>query len=216
MSNVIIIAPHPDDETLGCGGSILKHKSNNDVVSCIFVTNNIGTSYFDERQNEINKVSQSYSFDYVYKLDFCAAKLTSVDLAKMVQDISNIFHERKPDTVYIPFAHDVHSDHRITFEASVACTKSFRYPFIRKILMYETLSETDFSPIAHFAPNYFVDISDFFEQKLEIMKLYKTEVQEGCYPQSLNNIESLARLRGSAICSRYAEAFQLIKLIEKK
>lgn len=214
MSTVAIIAPHPDDETLGCGGSILKHKANGDTVLCVFITNNIGMPYFEQRQLEITRVSESYGFDYVYKLDFCATKLEDSSLTKLIEGISLIFHERKPDTVYLPFAFDVHSDHRITFDASMACTKSFRHSFIRKILMYETLSETDFSPLGVFKPNCFVDISRFIDKKLEIMKIYKREVQDTPYPRSLERITALATYRGGQIGANYAEAFQLVKMIE--
>lgn len=217
MKNVVVIAPHPDDETLGCGGTILRHKSVKDFISCVFVTNNIGSSYFEERQKEISLISQFYNFDKIYKLDYLAANLTTSDLPKLVSDFSRIFYEICPDTIYLPFAFDIHSDHRITFEAAVACTKSFRFPFIKKILMYETISETDFSPIKSFLPNYFVDISYFCKKKIEAMHIYKTEILDKCkkgYPRSSNGIMSLAMLRGCAIGRKYAESFQLIKFID--
>ena len=112
---------------------------------------------------------------------------------------------------------DVHSDHRIAFQAIYSCTKSFRKPFIERILMYETLSETEFVPALSenvFIPNVFVDISNYMDKKLEIMQIYKSEIMEGNLPRSLNAIKMLAAFRGSRIGTDYAEAFML--LFEKK
>lgn len=218
--NVIIIAPHPDDETLGAGGTLLKHKAQGDKVACIFVTNiseeqGYSTKRVQERQEEIEKVAKAYNFDKFYKLNYPTATLDSTSTLKLIPEISEIFNEFQPNIVYVPNSSDIHSDHRIIFDATFSCTKSFRYPFIERILMYETISETEFASYNHFEPNYFVDISDYFEKKLEIMKIYKTELQEHPMPRSLKNIEALATFRGATINKNYAESYKLIKYIEK-
>jgi LmbE family N-acetylglucosaminyl deacetylase len=100
----------------------------------------------------------------------------------------------------------------------MACTKSFRYPFIKKVLLYECISETEFAPALPekvFIPNYFVDVSKHFMKKLEIMKIYESELGEHPFPRSLRNIEALAVFRGASVGVEYAEAFQLIKYIDK-
>lgn len=218
-NNVIVIAPHPDDETLGAGGTLLKHKDQGDKVACVFVTNiseeqGYSTKRVKERQEEIEKVVNSYNFDKFYKLNYPTATLDSTSILKLIPDISNIFNEFQPNIVYVPNYSDIHSDHRIIFDATLSCTKSFRYPFIERILMYETISETELAPINHFGPNYFVDISDYFEKKIKIMKIYKTELQEHPMPRSLKNIEALATFRGATINKHYAESYKLIKFVE--
>ena len=113
---------------------------------------------------------------------------------------------------------DAHSDHRVVFDAVMSCTKSFRYPYVKKVLMYECLSETEFAPILPervFQPNYFVDISDFIGNKIEIMKIFESELGEHPFPRSIKNIESLAIYRGATVGVNFAEAFQLIKYIDK-
>lgn len=217
--NIIVIAPHPDDETLGCGGTILKHKADGDRVACVFITNiteaqGYSAQKIQERQGEIEQVSKLYGFDSVFKLNYPTTTLDSTALLKLVPDISKIFSEFQPNTVYLPNGSDIHSDHRVTFEAVMSCTKSFRYPFIEKILAYETVSETEFASEDAFEPNYFIDISDYLNKKLEIMKVYKSEVQEHPMPRSLKNIEALATFRGATINKNYAESYKLIKLIE--
>ena len=135
------------------------------------------------------------------------------DISLIIQKISEAVLEIQPEVIYLQNRSDVHTDHQIIFKAVYACTKNFRYPFIKKILMYETLSETEFAPALRenaFIPNFFVDISDYFEEKIDIMKIYKSEVMDDPFPRSLSSIEALARFRGSRIGVKYAEAFQLL------
>jgi LmbE family N-acetylglucosaminyl deacetylase len=104
------------------------------------------------------------------------------------------------------------------FEAVYSCTKSFRYPFIRKIYMMETLSETDFALSTKedsFVPNVFVDISEFLQKKIDIMRVFESEIADHPFPRSLRNIEALATLRGATAGCEYAESFMLLKEIQK-
>jgi LmbE family N-acetylglucosaminyl deacetylase len=221
--NILIVAAHPDDEILGVGGTILKHKAKGDRLCWLIVTNVFEHQGFSaervaSRQEEIKRVAKQLGINEVVKLDYPTMTLSSSSVITMVPQISKIFTEFRPDIVYCHNRSDAHSDHRIIFDAVMACTKSFRYPFIKQVLMYEVLSETEFGPnLAEkaFLPNYFVDISEFFAQKLDIMKIYESEIGEHPFPRSLRNIEALATYRGASVGVEYAEAFQLIKYIDK-
>ena len=223
MSKVIIISAHPDDETLGAGGTILKHKQNGDEIYWLIVTDVFVSEGFSKervlfRKQEIEDVSKLYSFNNVYNLGYPTMKLNDTILFELVNKISHIFQELKPETIYVMNRSDAHSDHRIVFDAVMSCTKSFRYPYVKKVLMYECISETEFAPILPervFQPNYFVDISDFLFNKIEIMKIFDSELGEHPFPRSIKNIEALATYRGATIGVNYAEAFQLIKYIDK-
>jgi LmbE family N-acetylglucosaminyl deacetylase len=223
MKNVIVISAHPDDETIGAGGALLKHINNGDKVSWLIATNVFEHQGFskervESRQEEIERVSEAYGFEQVFILDYPTMTLSSSSLIKMVPEISDIFHKINPEVIYCVNRSDAHSDHRILFDAVMACTKSFRYPFIKKVLLYECLSETEFAPALHekaFIPNYFVDISDYCKEKIEIMRIFKSELGEHPFPRSERNIEALATYRGAAAGVEYAEAFQAIKIIEK-
>ena len=223
MSKVIIISAHPDDETLGAGGTILKHKKNGDEVHWVIVTDVFEREGFSyervlSRKQEIEKVSKLYSFNSVNNLGYPTMKLNDTILFELVNKISSIFQELEPDTIYVMNRSDAHSDHRIVFDAVMSCTKSFRYPYVKKVLMYECISETEFAPILPervFQPNYFVDISDFLNKKIEIMKIFDSELGEHPFPRSIKNIEALATFRGATIGVNYAEAFQMIKFIDK-
>jgi len=220
---VVVISAHPDDEALGCGGSLLKHKANGDEVFWVIITNVFENQGFskqrvDSRQAEIEKVKTMVGFSGVYKLDYPTMSLDNNSINTMIPKISTLFNEIKPEVIYVMNRSDAHSDHRVTFDAVMACTKSFRYPFIKKVLMYECISETEFAPVLPekvFQPNYFVDITKYFSKKLEVMRVYESELGEHPFPRSIRNIEALATFRGASVGVEYAEAFQLLKYIDK-
>lgn len=215
---ILFIAPHPDDETLGAGGTILKHKAQGDKIFWLIITDILNEHGWDsehvkQRQKEIELVADAYHFDRVYRLNLPTTKLDELPLTEIINRISTVIKEITPSTIYLQNRSDSHSDHRITFDAVMACTKSFRYPFIKRILMYETISETDFAPALpekQFIPNVFVDISEFINKKIEIMKIYNSEIMDSGLPRSLENIQALAQYRGSRIGVKAAEAFQLL------
>ncbi|MFW5673468.1 MAG: PIG-L deacetylase family protein [Rikenellaceae bacterium MAG02] len=220
MNKVLVVAVHPDDETLGCGGTLLKHKNNGDEIYWLIITSptlnhpyGFSQEVIDERISLVNQITEKYKFHKTILLNYPTQLLHAVDLRELIVSINKVIIDLEPNITYMMFKNDVHSDHRVAFDAIYSCTKSFRYPFITKILMYETLSETEFAPAlpyASFIPNVYVDITDYLDQKIEIMKLYETELMEAPYPRSISSIEALARFRGSRAGVKYAEAFMLL------
>ena len=223
MKKIIIISAHPDDEILGAGGTLLKHKAAGHQLVWILITSISEKGGFSKerrytRKREIEKVTKRVGFSQVHQLNYPTMSLNSEIMNEMIPKISSIFLEFRPEVIYVMNRSDAHSDHRYTFEAVAACTKSFRYPFVKTVLMYECISETEFAPALPekvFIPNYFVDITDFFKEKLQLMQVYESELGEHPFPRSLKNIEALAIFRGASVGVDYAEAFQLIKLIDK-
>jgi len=216
-NKVLVVAVHPDDETLGCGGTLLKHKANGDEIHWLICTAiDKNHSYYKTRENEIEEVSNLYNFDSVHNLRLKTMQVDEYNMSELIGKISKVINEVKPNIIYLPFKSDVHSDHRKIFEASYSCTKIFRYPFIKKIYMMETLSETEFAPSTKedsFVPNVFVDISEFLDTKIEIMKIFESEVGEHPFPRSERNLRALATLRGATAGCEYAESFMLLKEI---
>ena len=221
MIKVLIVATHPDDETLGCGGTILKHKDKGDQIYWLIITNIDEKNGWNKktvakRQEEIENVSQAYGFEKVYKLNFPTTKLDTIPMSELISSISKVMNEVKPHTIYLPNRSDIHTDHQVAFKAITSCTKNFRFPCIKRILLYECLSETEFSPALienAFIPNVFIDISDFFEKKIQIIRVYNSELMKASFPRSIDAIESLAKYRGSRIGKKYAESFMLIEEI---
>lgn len=221
LKKILVVAVHPDDETLGCGGTILKHKAAGDAVYWLIVTsiteeNGFAASVVEARQQEIITISAMYGFDGVFELNFPTIQLDNIPFSILIRGISNVIATVEPDTVYLPFKGDVHTDHLKVFQAAYSCTKVFRCPFIKKIIMMEILSETEFAPCLtgeSFTPNMFVDITDFLGKKIDLMKIYKSEIFKHPFPRSEKNIKALALYRGATAGCKYAESFMILKEI---
>lgn len=219
MKKVLVVAPHPDDETLGCGGTLLRHRNEGDEVSWLIITRITQNMGFSEervksRAEEIEQVAQKYDFESVLHAEFDSMALDTYPKKDLVGKVSALINEVKPEVIYLPYRLDTHSDHEVVFDAVVACSKWFRYPFVKVVRAYETLSETEFGLRPEdpgFRPNLFVDISDTIEQKIDIMKLYSGEMAEHPFPRSERSLRALATLRGSACGCEAAEAFMTLK-----
>ena len=214
----IVIAPHPDDETLGVGGTLLRRKAEGATIAWVIVTTiSIESGWSAEkvkqRNDEITRITQLYDFDEVYALNFQTTQLDAIPMSDIVKAISSVFKSFRPEEVFVPHPSDVHTDHRVVFNAVSACTKWFRYPSVKRVLAYETLSETDFGlgTDQAFRPSVFVDINHFVSEKLEAMDIYASEVGEFPFPRSHEAIRALAALRGAASGYKSAEAFELLR-----
>ena len=192
MSNVLVVAPHPDDETLGCGGAILRHVAAGDAVHwCIVTAMHPDAGYSDEqiaaRAQTIADVAAHYGFAGTHPLGHPTAQLDSLPRAGLVSDMAALVAEVAPARIYLPHPSDSHSDHRVVFETAAACTKWFRYPSIRDVLAYETLSETGFGidpSTDAFRPNTYIDISDQLEGKVAAIAHYASEFSDHPFPRS--------------------------------
>lgn len=221
MKNVLIIAPHADDETLGCGGAILKHKSQGDNVSWLIATSMTEKQGYSKgqiktRETEINKVQKAYGFTETLRLGLPTTQLDQVGLGNLISKMSEAFKKLQPNVVYLPYRGDAHSDHAFVFDAASACCKWFRNSSVQSVLAYETLSETGFSLNPNdmgFKPNVYMNIEKFLKKKIDIMSIYKGEMGEFPFPRNKDSMRHLAQLRGSQCGFKAAEAFMLLKEI---
>lgn len=219
MNKVLCVAPHPDDETLGCGGTLLRHLAEGDEVYWLIMTDLFETEGFTpqkiaQRKGEIHKVAELYKFNGYHQLSLPTATLDTIPKKELISLVSEYINSVEPNIIYAPFKYDAHSDHSRVFDAISPCTKSFRYPFVKKFRIYETLSETEFNVDPSgtgFRPNLWVDISSFLENKIEIMKIYESELLDHPFPRSIENMISQSRLRGSTISVKAAESFMSVK-----
>jgi LmbE family N-acetylglucosaminyl deacetylase len=220
MSNVLVIAPHPDDETLGCGGALLRHIHSGDKVHWLIATalgvDRFSAERIEQRKLEIEAVSSAFGFSSTTQLGFETTQLDRYPIDEIVSKIGKCVTETKPEIIYLPFPGDAHTDHGIIYAAATATTKWFRYPSVKRVLCCEIISETDFGlapDTLPFKPNSYVEISPWLNKKLEIMRLYNGEMGEHPFPRSEQAIRSLAILRGSQCGAPAAEAFMLLKEI---
>lgn len=214
----LVVAPHPDDEILGCGGTLLRRKAESGELGWLIVTGIIaGTNWpaeaVERRKFEITRVTELMGFGYVYNAHLPTSELDTVPIVNLIEHFAAAFKAFQPEEVLVPHRGDAHTDHRIVSDAATACTKWFRYPSIGRVLAYETPSETDFGLNREFAfmPNYFVNISEFLARKLEVMAVYKSELGAFPFPRSIDAIKALAMVRGAASGFLAAEAFQLLR-----
>jgi len=202
---VLVIAPHPDDEVLGCGGTIKKHTNKGDEVHLCIVTRaytpDWTQEFIENRKKEISCANEVLGIKETIFLDLPTVKLDRVGQKKLYDLISGNIGKVKPETLYLPFAKDSNKDHQLVFEAGFIASKA-----LKKVLSYSYES-----PL--FMPNIYIDISDTLEDKLKAMSCYKSELKEYPHPRSLEAIKVLAEKRGTEAGLKAAEAFMLIREI---
>jgi len=214
----IVVAPHPDDEVLGAGGTLFRRKAEGAKVAWLIVTSiTIESGWSKERvaqrAGEIERITALFGFDEVFILNYPTTQLDRIPMSDLVTSVSNVFKVFEPTEVFVPHSSDVHTDHRVVFDAIAGCTKWFRYPSVKRVLAYETLSETDFGLGINqgFRPNVFVDIAPFLSEKLKAMDIYVSELGVAPFPRSHEVITALATVRGAASGFMAAEAFELLR-----
>ena len=216
----LVIGPHPDDELLGCGGTLLRRASEGGTVGWLLMTKIPKNSVYSdaqirEKESEIEVVREGLgiSKSNLFRLDFPTSGLDQQPLSSMVSRVADVFGKFLPEEIFLPHPGDAHSDHRITFEVASSCAKWFRCPTIKRILIYETLSETDVgsNPFIKFNPTVFIDVSNHIEGKLSLMRNYKSELGDFPFPRSEEALRALATFRGAQSGFIAAEAFAMLK-----
>ena len=215
---ILVIAPHPDDEVLGCGGTIAKHVNNGDIVDLCIVTQPYAPewseSYIKNKKKEIEKSKNILGIREIHFLDLPTVKLDGLLQKDINTALYGIVKETTPDVVYIPHKGDLNRDHRIVFECALVALRPIGCG-VKKILSYEILSETEWGqPIEPFFPNFYVDISKTISEKCNAMEAYSSELKSEPHPRSLKIIRANAKKRGSEVGVSYAESFILIREVD--
>src|SRR5437867_8575598 len=215
---ILVIATHPDDEVLGCGGVMARHAAQGDEVHVLIVTRGIPEMFSAEQVEEEHREAQAahkaLGGAHVHFFDFPAPKLDTVPGYELADAIRKVIRGTGAQLVYLPHRGDIHNDHRAVYMATLVAARPINGSPVRRLLCYETLSETEWAPPSAdeaFVPTVFVDITSHLEQKLEAMSCYRSQIQEWPHPRSLKGIEALARFRGSTVSVEAAEAFMLVR-----
>lgn len=220
MKNILVFAPHPDDEMIGVGGTIIKSIKNGSNVFVCVVTKGIKPLFSNERteknRNDCIVCHKSVGIKDTIFLDFPSVMLEEQHRYEINAKMLEIVKKIKPDEVYIPHIGDMQKDHQIVAESAMVALRP-KYSFApKRILAYETLSETGWHiPNVQnaFIPNVFIDISFQLNEKLKALKIYTSQIEDFPNARSLEAIKALAQYRGAVMNVRAAEAFMLVREI---
>ena len=221
MKNILVIAPHPDDEVLGCGGIMKRYADEGHHIFSLIVSRGTPKLYSDERiknvREEARNAHQVLGVKETVFFDFPAPELDTISSSEISRAIADVIKKLDIQTVFLPHRGDIHHDHRVVFNAGlVACRPVGQYS-VNEIYAYETLSETEWAaPFADdaFIPTKFVNITEQMNFKLEAMKCFRSQLKPFPNARSLETIEALAKFRGATVGFERAEGFMLIRNIE--
>ena len=221
--NILVVAAHPDDEVLGCGGAIAKHTQNGDQVHILILAEG-ATSRNPNRDRQLfaselstletaaHQASKILGVDSLFLYDFPDNRMDSCDLLDIIKVIEQAIDQYQPQIVYTHHAGDVNIDHQLIHRATVTACRPIPNQSVQTLLFFEIPSSTEWQTSGSalpFIPNWFVDISETLECKLKALEIYESEMRPYPHPRSLEAVEYLAHWRGATIGVKAAEAFIL-------
>lgn len=218
---VLVVAAHPDDEALGCGGTMARHAAEGDSVHVLFMTNgvdarhNVNNNDADVRNEAAEKACKILGAkEYIY-YDFPDNRLDTVALLDITQSIEKVISQIQPEVIYTHHIGDLNIDHRRTHEAVMTACRPQPDFCVKEIYAFEVVSATEWNTpkAAPFIPNHFVDISDYLDTKMRSIAAYSEEMREEPHARSFQNVKSLGSYRGSSVGVDCAEAFVLVRTI---
>lgn len=222
---VLVFAAHPDDEVLGCGGTMIRHSKDGDEVRVVIVAQGATSRYSTIQKESLKKehsklikaatkAAKILGVSEVKHLNHPDNELDTVSRLKIVKEIEIEIEEFKPTIVYVHHAGDVNIDHRRIHEAVVTACRPMVNMSVKRLLSYEVASSTEWQTQGSappFIPNYFVDISEYLESKLKALGAYESEMREWPHPRSMRGIVHLNHWRGSIVGVEAAEGFMLLR-----
>lgn len=218
---ILIIAPHPDDEILGCGGTIAKRTADgHDVYVCVVTKGDeplFNKDYVEQGRSECREADCFLGVKETLFLDFPAVRLEEVPRYKLNDAIHQVVQRIKPDEVYIPHRGDMQLDHKMVVDAAMVALRPKYEHVVKRIYAYETLSETGWdipNTVNEFIPTVYEDISNVLQKKIQAMKIFKSQLSDFPGTRSLGAIDALAKYRGALVNVDAAEAFSLIREIK--
>ena len=225
IKKVLIIAAHPDDDAFGCGGTIKKLANQKNKIYAIYFTDGVSARInkkdlkkkINDRKKNSEKASKILGIKRCIYHSFPDNQLDKIPLLEIIQKIEEQIKKIKPDLILTHFENDLNIDHQIINRAVVTATRPKPNFRLKKILMFETLSSTEWkfsNKTKNFNPNYFVDISKTINQKIKSVKCYKNEIFNWPHPRSEKGVKTLAMFRGQSVGLKFAEAFQLLRNVD--
>ncbi len=222
---ILIVASHPDDEVLGCFGTVARLiKEGYDAYTLILGE---GKTSRDEQRivknkkdeivvlnTEIQKANDTIGIKKVFIESFPDNRFDSVDLIDIVKVVSKVKEEVQPDIIFTHFENDLNIDHHITYQAVLTATRPMEDECVKEIYSFEILSSTEWNYPLSFSPDTYFDISDTIDLKIKAIKEYTSELCEYPHPRSLEGIKLNAKYQGMRVGKQYVEAFKSVRVIK--
>ena len=225
MKKILIIAAHPDDEILGCAGTVAR-MINEGCTAATIILGEGKTSRDEQRDavlrkdelqvlnNEIIAANKAIGIEQVYVYNFPDNRFDGVDLLDIVKVIEKVKNEFKPDVIFTHFYNDLNIDHQITYKAVSTAIRPMADETVKEVYCFEVLSSTEWNYPLTFSPELFFDISNTIDIKVNAMKAYTSELREFPHPRSLEGIRLNAKTWGMKVGVPYAEAFKVIRIVK--
>ena len=227
QQTVLVIAAHPDDEVLGCGGTIARHVAEGDEVHVVILaegaTSRDVIRSLEAREQDLNDLAKAahkagniLGVSTLNLHQFPDNRMDGVELLDVIKCLETHIEAFKPSIVYTHHAGDLNIDHQITHKAAVTACRPYPGQTVEMLIFFEVPSSTEWQihgSAQTFSPNWFVDINDHFERKKEALSAYSAEMRFWPHARSIDAVESLAQLRGAATGVKAAESFMLGRLV---
>lgn len=226
--NILVISAHPDDEVLGCGGTIIKYSKKYNIFSVIVgegCTSRINKKNKNINKNlnllkkQANKVAKIMGIKKTFFLSLPDNKLDTLPLLNIIHKIEKIVNQIKPEIIFTHHNGDLNIDHQIINKAVLTATRPINKNFVKSVRTFEVLSSTEWNYQSSnhmlFNPNLFIDISKQLNKKIKSFLYYKSEIRKFPHPRSKEGIENIAKFRGASSGLKAAEAFHILRTIEK-
>jgi LmbE family N-acetylglucosaminyl deacetylase len=212
---VLVIAAHPDDELLGCGGTVALHTRAGDPVTSVIVCEGESLRYGQHgvgQRTHIQEAAQVLGVQDVRLLAFPDQRLDTLTLTDLITPLEKVIREVRPQVVYCQYGGDINRDHHLLFEALLVATRPTE-EFIEAVYAFDTASSTEWAYPRTFVPDLWVDIATTLDAKLAAMACYKSEVRDYPHPRSLKALEYRAKAWGAQCCLEAAEVFMTVRRV---
>lgn len=214
---VLVIAAHPDDEILGCGGTAALHADAGDRVESVIVCEGQSLRYGDgapDMEAQSRRAAAVLGVAQVHLLRFADQRLDTRTLTEVITPLEAIVAALQPDTVYCQYGGDVNRDHQLLFQAVLVATRP-TVPCIERVLAFDTASSTEWAHPRTFVPDTWIDIGSTLARKLEAMACYDGELRDYPHPRSLAALRHRAHAWGNQCCMDAAEVFVTVRRVAR-
>jgi LmbE family N-acetylglucosaminyl deacetylase len=222
---ILIVAAHPDDEVLGCGGTMSRLAHEDNCVYTMILGEGVTSrdlqrdsskrkNELESLKNEIVSANKCLGVKDQFVYQFPDNRFDTVSLLDIIKSIEGVVEKVNPHTIFTHFEHDLNIDHQITYKAVLAATRPMEKQCVKEIYSFNILSSTEWSYPQKFTPNYFVNINKYIEHKINAMEEYRSELREYPHPRSSEGIRISGRFWGMQVGCLSAEPFIVVRKID--